>query len=219
MIADNANRMGIGAVKGAVRRGELLLAGLPRCGHCGRKLHVFYSGDNGRYQCYGARTNHGGPRCISIAGAGADRAVAAEVLRVLKPIGVDAIQPGSFIGTSEMPQADGTGLSLEVHIFPPGVKMGEGHYPWDLAPGSMMTNGTVGTVTAVPGGRALDVTYPSGTRHIVVPPGAPVVLITKGDASLIQPGVSVFFVAVQPPGGGLITNAVSTGVGGVAPPM
>ena len=55
-----------------------------------RKLHVFYSGDNGRYQCYGARTNHGGPRCISIAGAGADRAVAAEVLRVLKPIGVDA---------------------------------------------------------------------------------------------------------------------------------
>jgi len=90
VIADNANRMGIGAVKGAVRRGELLLAGLLRCGHCGRKLHVFYSGDNGRYQCYGARTNHGGPRCISIAGAGADRAVAAEVLRVLRPIGVDA---------------------------------------------------------------------------------------------------------------------------------
>src|SRR4029077_19265896 len=35
VIADNANRMGIGAVKGAVRRGELLLAGLLRCGHCG----------------------------------------------------------------------------------------------------------------------------------------------------------------------------------------
>src|SRR5208283_2943075 len=46
MIADNANRMGIGSVKGAVRRGEILLAGLLRCGHCGRKLHVFYSGDN-----------------------------------------------------------------------------------------------------------------------------------------------------------------------------
>jgi DNA invertase Pin-like site-specific DNA recombinase len=90
VIADNANRMGIGAVRGAVRRGELLLAGLLRCGHCGRKLHVFYSGKNGRYQCYGARTNHGGPRCISIAGAGADRAIVAEVLRVLEPIGVDA---------------------------------------------------------------------------------------------------------------------------------
>ena len=81
---------------------------------------------------------------------------------VLKPIPVDQIQPGSFIGTTEMPQPDGTGLSVEVHVFPPGVKMGEGHYPWDLEPGAMMTNGTVGTVAAVSGGRALDVSYPPG---------------------------------------------------------
>jgi hypothetical protein len=88
---------------------------------------------------------------------------------VMKPIGIDAIQPGSFIGTAEMPQADGTGRSLEVHIFPPGVKMGEGHYAWDLRPRSMMTNGTVGKVAAGRHGRELDVTYPSGTRHLVVP--------------------------------------------------
>ena len=38
------------------RRGEALLAGLLRCGHCGRKLHVAYSGENGnsgRYHCRG----------------------------------------------------------------------------------------------------------------------------------------------------------------------
>jgi hypothetical protein len=139
---------------------------------------------------------------------------------VLKPISADAIVPGSFIGTTEMPQADGTGVSLEVHVFPPGVKMGEGHYPWDLQPGAMMTNGTVGTVKAVGAGRALDVTYPSGTRHVVVPAGAPIVQITPGGAqSLIQAGVSVFLVAAPGPGGGLISNAISTGVGGVAPPM
>src|SRR5690242_14474019 len=51
---------------------------------------------------------------------------------VMKPVTTDAIQPGSFIGTAEMPQKDGTGKSLEVHVFPPGVKMGEGHYGWDL---------------------------------------------------------------------------------------
>ena len=65
---------------------------------------------------------------------------------VMKPVAIDAIQPGSFIGTSEMPKKDGTGKSLEVHVFPPGVKMGEGHYGWDLKKGSMMTNGTVGKV-------------------------------------------------------------------------
>jgi len=90
VIADNASKMSADAVKGAVRRGDLLLAGLLRCMHCGRKLHVFYSRENGRYQCYGARTNHGGPRCISIAGWGADRAISAEILRVLKPLAVEA---------------------------------------------------------------------------------------------------------------------------------
>ena len=78
---------------------------------------------------------------------------------VMKPVAIDAIQPGSFIGTSEMPNKDGTsGKSLEVHVFPPGVKMGEGHYGWDLKPGSMMTNGTVGKVVAgKKGSRELDV--------------------------------------------------------------
>ncbi|HLK24848.1 MAG TPA: hypothetical protein VKT30_09330 [Caulobacteraceae bacterium] len=142
------------------------------------------------------------------------------MVAVLKPIPVDQIQVGSFIGTTEIPQADGTGVSVEVHVFPPGVKMGEGHYPWDLQPGAMMTNGTVGTVAAVPGGRALEVSYPSGERHVVVPPNAPVVLITPGgDRGLIKPGVSVFLVAQQTPDGGLITNSITTGEGGAPPPM
>jgi hypothetical protein len=139
---------------------------------------------------------------------------------VMKPIAADAIQPGSFIGTTEMPQADGTGVSVEVHVFPPGVKMGEGHYPWDLQPGSMMTNGTVGTVSAVSGGRAIDVSYPNGTRHIVVPPNVPIVQITPGGSqALIKPGVSVFLLAARDPNGALVTNNVATGENGAAPPM
>ena len=90
VIANNATGKGSATVKGAVRRGELLLPGLLRCGHCGRKLHVSYSGKLGRYNCYGARTNHGTARCISIGGLGIDAAVSTEVLRHLKPLGVDA---------------------------------------------------------------------------------------------------------------------------------
>ena len=57
--------------RGSVRRGEALLAGLLRCGHCGRKLHVAYSGENGnagRYHCRGGQLNHGGAPCISFGG-------------------------------------------------------------------------------------------------------------------------------------------------------
>jgi hypothetical protein len=43
LIADNANSRGLLA-RGSVRRGEALLAGLLRCGHCGRRLHVHDSG-------------------------------------------------------------------------------------------------------------------------------------------------------------------------------
>jgi hypothetical protein len=90
VIANNATGMSSALARGAVRKGELLLPGLLRCGHCGRKLHVHYSGKIGRYNCYGARTNHGAARCISISGLSIDAAISNEVLRVLKPLGIEA---------------------------------------------------------------------------------------------------------------------------------
>jgi DNA invertase Pin-like site-specific DNA recombinase len=90
IIADNATGMGSAIAKGAIRQGEVLLAGLLRCGHCGRKLQVHYSGRNGRYNCYGAHLNHGTARCISIGARSTDAAVSAEVLRLLAPLGVEA---------------------------------------------------------------------------------------------------------------------------------
>lgn len=139
---------------------------------------------------------------------------------VMKTVAIDAIQPGSFIGTSEMPSKDGaTGKSLEVHVFPPGVKMGAGHYGWDLKPGSMMTNGDVATVVAgKKGSRELDVSYPNGTRHITVPANVPVVQITPGKREQLKVGVPVFMV-VGKTAGGMITNSVSIGENGAKPPM
>jgi hypothetical protein len=51
---------------------------------------VHYSGKIGRYNCYGARTNHGAARCISISGLSIDASISNEVLRVLKPLGIEA---------------------------------------------------------------------------------------------------------------------------------
>jgi hypothetical protein len=138
---------------------------------------------------------------------------------VLKPVSVDTIQPGSFIGTAEMPQKDGTGRSLEVHVFPPGVKAGEGHYDWDLKKGSKMTNGTVGQVTGSGKGRELQVSYPNGERKITVPPNVPVVQITPGDRSLAKPGAAAFLIVAKTQGGELTSNAIAVGENGAAPPM
>ena len=92
LIKDNANGKSW-ASRGAVRRGEALLAGLFRCGHCGRKLHVAYGGTKGdvaRYHCRGASINHGTERCISFGSLRVDAAVAAEVIERIQPLGVEA---------------------------------------------------------------------------------------------------------------------------------
>jgi excisionase family DNA binding protein len=92
LITDNANGKSFMS-RGSIRRGEALLAGLLRCGHCGRKLHVAYSGANGgagRYHCRGGHFNHGGDPCISFGGMRIDRAVGAEVIERLQPLGVEA---------------------------------------------------------------------------------------------------------------------------------
>src|SRR5260370_19444616 len=92
--------------RGAARKGELLLPGLLRCGKCGRKLHVHYSGTISRYNCYGARTNHGAARCISISGLSIDAAISNEVLRVLKPLGSDAALKAIKAQSSTMTAAE-----------------------------------------------------------------------------------------------------------------
>ncbi len=93
VIADNTNMRG-NMARGALRRGEALLAGLLRCAHCGRKLHVAYSGADGntaRYHCKGAAINHGSPNnCISFGALRVDESVSREVLTMLRPIGVQA---------------------------------------------------------------------------------------------------------------------------------
>jgi hypothetical protein len=141
---------------------------------------------------------------------------------VLKKIDVSAIQPGSFIGTTNKDNPDGSGTSTEIHVFPPGLRLGEGHYPM---PGqnAMMTNGDVTTVVTGAKGQELDIKYNGrggqGVRHVVVPPGTPVVLFTQGDHSAIKPGAQVLVFAAKGPDGMLHAMGVLTGENGAAPPF
>ena len=92
IIAHNANMMGE-KVRGSIRRGEALLAGLLRCGHCAHKLRVSYGGNEGiigRYACVDTRIHQASTACISFGALGVDEAVSEEVLRRLAPLGIEA---------------------------------------------------------------------------------------------------------------------------------
>jgi DNA invertase Pin-like site-specific DNA recombinase len=89
VIAHNAGNKGL-MVRRAVRRGAALLSGLLRCGHCGRKMQVGYAKGTHRYFCVGANRADGAGPCISFGATRADKAVSADVLRLLQPLGVEA---------------------------------------------------------------------------------------------------------------------------------
>jgi len=90
LMANNTNSFG-SAVRGSIRSGNALLAGLLRCGHCGAKLCVAYpSGSSIRYQCSTRILSREHPCCVRFGGLGADRLVAEQVLRCLQPLALQA---------------------------------------------------------------------------------------------------------------------------------
>jgi hypothetical protein len=141
------------------------------------------------------------------------------VLRAITLGSVEEIQPGRYIGTAAVPQADGTLKALEVHVFPPEMAgTGDGHRLWDLTPDSSMTNGVVGELLTSKG-RIITVKYKDGEQKVVIPDGMPVVDIEPGDRSLLVPGAHVMILADRGAGGSLTERAISAGKDGVKPPM
>jgi len=82
-----------GEGSGAAKLGAALLSGLLRCGRCGRKLQVVYSGTGGRvprYVCRGDRGDRESSRCLTVGSLRLDRAVVQSVLTAIQPAGIEA---------------------------------------------------------------------------------------------------------------------------------
>lgn len=131
------------------------------------------------------------------------------------------IKPGSYIGISAMPQPDGSQRALHVHIFPEAMRgTAEGHFPWDVRPGSTMTNATVEQTVSAVDGQTITVKYKDGEKKVIVPPEAPIVTYVPGDRADLKPGAKIFIVAAQKqPDGTLSAARISVGRDGLTPPM
>ena len=90
MIAHNDNARG-NAVRGSIKHGEALLAGLLRCGHCGAKLLAQYPGPRTiRYQCSGYLLNRDCLCCVMFGGLRADGLVSQQLMQALAPLAIEA---------------------------------------------------------------------------------------------------------------------------------
>jgi hypothetical protein len=131
------------------------------------------------------------------------------------------IKPGSFVGTTAVPQPGGTLRATEVHIFPESMRgTGEGHRAWDLGPTSTMTNGTVALAVQKIEGHTLTIKYKDGEKTVVVTPDTAVVSYVLADRSELKANAKVFIgAATQNADGSLETDRVNVGRDGLTPPM
>lgn len=83
----------------------------------------------------------------------------------MKALRLEDVKPGTPIGTSAVKGPEGKLIARELHLFSAerGV-LNEGHRPWDLEPGSTMTNATVSAAVEAGGGREITLTYKDGRQ-------------------------------------------------------
>jgi hypothetical protein len=131
------------------------------------------------------------------------------------------VKPGVFVGVAALPGGDGGGLkALEVHIFPESMRgVGEGFRPFDLAPGSTMTNGDVNARVERVDGPQIVVAYKGGEQTIVIDKSTPIVAIEPGGLGDLTAGAGVVARGSVGEGGAYEARAVVVGVNGVTPPM
>ncbi len=137
------------------------------------------------------------------------------------PASLGDIKPGVYIGIAGRPQPDGSQRAMEVHIFPEAMRgLAEGHRPWDLEPGSTMTNGAVAQQVTGVEGQKLTVKFKDGEKSIEVAPGTQIVAFEAASAAGLKPGEKVFIAAAtKRPDGVYEAARIAFGKDGLTPPM
>jgi hypothetical protein len=136
---------------------------------------------------------------------------------VAKPVKFEDFKPGDYVGSAATKRPDGTLVALEVHYLPPNVP--PGHIPWDLQPGSTMTNANVEAIVATAGKRELTLKYKDGEQKILVPEGVPIVRAVPGSRADLVVGEYVFVAAQAFPDGKMTALRIQVSKDGVKPPM
>ena len=138
---------------------------------------------------------------------------------------LDDLKPDTYIGVTSMPQPDGTLKAVAIHIFQPNQRgTGEGHRPWDLTPGSMMTNAAIETTVASADGQSITVKYKQGEKvedkKVLVTPQTVIVRYVPGDKNDLKTGVHIIIgAATKNADGSFGAAALNYGRDGIVPPM
>ena len=136
-----------------------------------------------------------------------------------RPVAKEDIKVGDFVASANLSETDGVGRSIEMRLFEPGSRAGEGHRPMTqagAAPSQMMTNATVTKVARTAAGLELDVQYPGGIRHLIVPPEVTIMGSYPVDPGSLKAGMPVNVNATRAADGSLRATRIQIAAGSAA---
>lgn len=136
---------------------------------------------------------------------------------VAKAIRFEDIKQGDYVGATTRRQPDGSMVAIEVHYLPPTAAAGQ--TPWDLEPGSTMTNASVTASVAATGARELTLDFKRGSQKISVPESAALVRAVPGSRADLKPGEYVFAIVQKGADGKLTAPRIQVSKDGVKPPQ
>ncbi len=120
-----------------------------------------------------------------------------------KAISLADIKPGTYLGVTAMKSGDGKLTAVEVHTIPPQAPAG--HMPWDLQPGSTMTNANLSGTRGARAATRSRSSHRDGSHKILVPAGTPIVDLVPGrppTSSAAKPSSTIG----KPDAGGVISG-------------
>jgi len=123
----------------------------------------------------------------------------------MKALKLSDVAPGTPLGTSAVKGPDGKIIARELHLFAKDRPIpNEGHRPWDLEPGSTMTNAMVTAMVQARNGHELTLKYKNGAQQVVVPDNIPIVMAVDGDRSLLVAGQYAVIAVTTDAGGKVV---------------
>jgi hypothetical protein len=136
------------------------------------------------------------------------------------PAALSDIKPGVYLSAAAQELADGTFTAQGIYVYPDVARgINEGHYPYDLSPGSTVTFATVESVVEGANGPTITLKYKGGMVKVAVPPPTPIATFDLADATMLKAGAAVFIPGQRRPDGGVDASRIFVGKDGVVPPM
>jgi hypothetical protein len=135
---------------------------------------------------------------------------------VATAFGMADIKPGMILGVTTLTGPGGTVVALDIHPLPPTTNVST--RPYDLAPGSQMTNGKLDAIIAVAGtnGTELTLNYGTGTVKALITPQTTMSQPARGARTDLKAGETIF-ARVRMDGDTMVATQLEVSKDGVKP--